>query len=60
MKTLTENEFIKNNKAKTSIKIENNDKKIKKLSHSRIDLYEDKEKKSQKNTEKKFEKIKNK
>ena len=60
MKTLTENEFIKNNKAETSIKIENNDKKIKKLSHSRIDLYEDKEKKSQKNTEKKFEKIKNK
>ena len=49
MKTLTENEFIKNNKAETSIKIENNDKKIKKLSHSRIDLYEDKEKKSQKN-----------
>ena len=60
MKTLTENEFIKNNKAETSIKIENNNKKIKKLSHSRIDLYEDKEKKSQKNTEKKFEKIKNK
>ena len=48
MKTLTENKFIKNNKAETSIKIENNDKKIKKLSHSRIDLYEDKEKKVKK------------
>ena len=58
MKTLTENEFIKNNKAETSIKIENNDKKIKKLSNSRIDLYEDKEKKSQKNTEKKIRKNK--
>ena len=48
MKTLTENEFIKNNKAKTSIKIENNDKKIKKLSHSRIDLYKIKKKKVKK------------
>ena len=40
MKTLTENEFIKNNKAETSIKIENKKKKIKKLSHSRRGLFD--------------------